>query len=252
MKHCKSLALAVTFLTLSAVSAMAQNDIKLRGAHFNLNIIGVENPKTADMQNSQRHTIFVGLGSKPGPGTGPGDTDAGTVTTRIYLVPGEDFQVCDGNGFDAAIDCDGNQKSTNGAVFALPCNTNLPDDKDFFVPCDVPEAQQAAYNVYARALGGPGGKAIITTCATDFDTLETICSTENVVLVRATGKSLWKNVTNELTSIVTVCTVDDQFGTNCEIGDTVRISLFAGDLEEWFWNYQNNGLRLAQIRFYLI
>ena len=89
-------------LALSAPGLMAQQ-IKLSGAHYNLNIIGVEKGKKADMQDSQRHTIFVGLGAPP---KVPGQTDSGTVETRIYLVPSQDasFVVCDGNGFDAAVD----------------------------------------------------------------------------------------------------------------------------------------------------
>jgi hypothetical protein len=250
VKNYKICFVTLVVLALGTSSLLAQ-DIKLSGAHYNLNIIGVEKGKTADMQDSERHTIFVGLGSPP---KVPGQTDAGTVETRIYLVPAHDasFRVCDGNGFDAAVDCEGNQKSTDGAVFQLPCNTNLPDDQDFFVPCDTSIAAATAYSVFARALAKPGGQAIITTCATDEQTGETVCSTESVLLVRATGKSLWQNVTKELTSIVTFCTEDLNFGVaNCDAGDSIRISLFAGDLEEWFWKYQNNGLRLAQIRFYL-
>ena len=34
------------------------------GAHYNLNIIGVDNPKTSTLTGSDRHTIFVALGSK--------------------------------------------------------------------------------------------------------------------------------------------------------------------------------------------
>jgi len=32
--------------------------------------------------------------------------------------------------------------------------------------------------------------------------------------------------------------------------DWTRIALFAGNTQDWFWNYDNNGLRLAQLRFY--
>jgi hypothetical protein len=83
------------------------------GPHYNLNIIGVEKAKTADMTGSNRHTIFVALGK------------TGGVTSKIYLTPAEDFKVCDGNAFDEAYNCDGIQIRAQGAVFALPCNTNL-------------------------------------------------------------------------------------------------------------------------------
>jgi len=32
--------------------------------------------------------------------------------------------------------------------------------------------------------------------------------------------------------------------------DWTRIALFAGNTQDWFWNFDNNGLRLAQLRFY--
>src|SRR5438552_9555537 len=74
------------------------------GAHYNLNIIGVENPKTDPLTGSDRHTIFVALGNKNS-----------AVTSKIYLTQG-DFQVCDGNAFDAAYDCSGNQISGQGGI----------------------------------------------------------------------------------------------------------------------------------------
>lgn len=228
---------------LCATSALAQN-VKLSGPHYNLNIIGMENAKNAPMTGSDRKTIFVALG-KSGDG----------VTSTIYLVPGSTFAVCDGNGFDTATDCSGNTKGAQGAVFQLPCNTNIPNDQNVLVPCDTPTAQTASYTVWARALGKPGGQATVTTCATDTDTQETVCSTESAVIVRpvsANGnKPGWQNVTKELTSLVTTCTVDNAFGFPCDAGQTVRAALFTGDFEDWFWSYYNQGLRLAQLRFYL-
>jgi len=193
------------------------------GAHYNLNIIGVENPKTSPLTGSDRHTIFVALGSKS------------TVTSNIYLTQG-DFQVCDGNAFDTAYDCAGNQIKGQGAVFQLPCNTNVPAD----ITC-VAGTVSASYEVWARALGKPGGSATITTCATDPTTTEVVCSTENVMLVRGKGKQTFTDVTNLLTSIV----VSFDGGLTYQ-----RVALFAGGLQDFFWQYANSGLRLLQLRFY--
>ncbi len=125
------------------------------GPHYNLNIIGVSKGKTADMTGSERHTIFVALGDKNN-----------QVTSKIYLMPAEDFRVCDGNAFDPAFDCAGNQIAALGAVFELPCNTNLTlGGADVLVPCDEADPK-LAYTVWARALGRPGGSATMTTCAT--------------------------------------------------------------------------------------
>jgi hypothetical protein len=198
------------------------------GAHYNLNIIGVENPKTDPMTSSDRHTIFVALGNKNS-----------AVTSKIYLTQG-DFQVCDGNAFDAAFDCSGNQIQSQGAVFQLPCNTNVPAD----ITCAAGTVS-ASYQVWGRALGKPGGSAVITTCATDTITLEVVCSTENTLdsFTRKSGKQTFTNVTNELTSIVA----------SFDGGLTYqRVALFSGTLQDFFWQYANSGLRLLQLRFYLI
>lgn len=230
MNQKKTLVAAIGVVTLWAGPAFAQSVPK--GPDFTLNIIGVENPKKADMRDSSRRTIFVDLNGE----------------TRIYLVPGPDFVVCDGNGFDDAVDCSGLAKSTDGAVFQLPCNTNLPDDQDLLIACDEPLANTAAYEVWARALGNPHGtSATVTTCAFDPDINDEVCSSESVVIVRPTKpnghKPAWQNVTKELTSMVVDIDGD---------GDADRVALFASNLEDWFWKYVNNGLRLAQLRFFLL
>jgi hypothetical protein len=178
---------------------------------------------------SQRHTIFVALGRN------------GEVTSRIYLTRGE-FEVCDGNAFDAAFDCTGTQIQSEGAVFQLPCNTNLSEEGVDLVPCD-DLGDTAAYAVYARALGKPNGSATVTTCATDVTTGEVVCSEENVLLVRNKGRQTFRNVTNELTSLVANIDADPQLE---------RVALFHDPFEDWFWQYANRGLRLAQLRFYFI
>jgi hypothetical protein len=221
------------------------------GRHYNLNIIGVDKGKTSDLAGSNRHTIFVWLGKN------------GTVSSKIYLTPGEDFRVCDGNATDGvAYGCDGVPLSRlSGAVFQLPCNTNLqagtdPDgEPSTLLACEA-EDPQLAYEVYARALGGPGGSAKMTTCATetvDVDndgTLDVECSTENVVFVRNPGKSTFTNVTQQLTSLV-VC-YDTNPDPTVEDIDCFRYALFRDEFEDWYWDYANSGLRLAQIRFYPI
>src|SRR5437879_3467071 len=132
----------------AAVASMAQTGNGApKGTHYELGIIGVTDPKTQPLTGSDRHTIFVGLGSvKKG------------VTTNIYLTQGP-FAVCDGNGFLPAGDCNGNPVpgAGNGAVFQLPCDT-LTDT------CLTGTSQ--GYRIWARELGKPGGGATVTTCGT--------------------------------------------------------------------------------------
>ena len=222
------------------------------GAHYNLNIVGVEKGKTAALAGTNRHVIFVWLGK------------GSTVSSKIYLVPGEEFKVCDGNATDnVAYGCDGSVlTSLEGAVFQLPCNTNLvpgtdPDgEPSTLLPCEE-EDPQLRYEVWARGLGGPGS-ATMTTCATETkDTdgdgvLETLCSTENVLFVRDPstlgGKTKFTNVTQQLTSLV-VC-FDTNVDPTIEDIDCFRYALFRNEFEDWYWDYANSGLRLAQLRFY--
>ena len=248
-------------LTLGFGIALAGNGAP-KGPHYNLNIIGVDNAKSAKMIDSKRHTIFVPLYS---PKTVHNNRDGSTVDiyTQIFLKEspeGEDFKVCDGNGFDEAYNCEGEQMSNRiGAVFQLPANADWEcryedTDSDPTTPDEyVCTPDGLAYYVYARALGTPGGKATITTCAyvDDGDGGEdVVCSTSNVIMERLKGKDgkLFKDVTRELTSICYLVYAADGvtvIGENCD-------SIFSDELYEYFWNYHNEGLRLLQLRFYTV
>ena len=206
----------------AAVTSMAQTGNGApSGPHYELGIIGVSNPKTQPLTNGNRHTIFVGLGS----------TKKGiTVTTNIYLTQGA-FAVCDGNGFLPPVDCNGNPipgASPTGAVFQLPCNTSTT-----ITTC--PAGASLAYTIWARALGTPGGGANVTTCGTT-DLGVVICGTSpDEIFMRASGQQKFKDVTAELT------TIDTTLG---------PVSLFATGFENFFWQYDNTGLKLLQVRFY--
>ena len=185
------------------------------GPHYNLNILGKEQCPTDPMTNGNGGVIFVLLngGDAATNLTGKLASNISKVN-KIYLQQAPDnttFKVLDGNACDS-----------NGALFELP-------------------NPSAGYTIWARALGTPGGTADVTTCATDPTTGEVVCSTLNVLLVRTKGKQQFANVTTQLTTITFV----DQ-----ATGQTVTVSLFDPALVGYFWNYQNNGLRLAQLRFY--
>lgn len=221
MKHCKKLLSLLGVAALCTSAAFAGNGAP-SGAHYNLNIIGVSNPKTADMSNSNGHVIFVALGGRDN-----------TVRTKIILTEG-DFAVTDKNGTDGT------------AGFQLPAsNVDCAVDAPLDDPCQL----SGDYAVFIRGLGKPGGQAWITTCFTDATGAE-YCSTETVHVVAhetvGTGSKPAKfvNVTKELTTVCLDTDVPpDGF---CD----VRSQLFSDALAEYFWNYDNAGLRLAQLRFY--
>lgn len=212
------LLVAASALAASVVTAQAGNGAP-SGAHYNLNVIGVQNPKTATMTDSNRHTIFVSL-----------DRTGELAANKIWLKEGP-FKVLDGNGTDS-----------NGAAFQLPAsNIDCPVD----APSDDPCQNSGDYAVFIRALGKPGGSADITTCTVDPSTNETICSTESVHVERSTGKSRFTNVTKELT---TICV--DLDGIDEPVLCDSREQLFSRDNWLYYWDWDNNGLKLAQLRFY--
>lgn len=144
--------------------------------------------------------------------------------TKIMLQEGETFNVLDANGTDGT------------AKFQLP----NPDPENDGV---------TTYSVYARALGKPGGKANMTTCATGpgIDGVlgtaddEEICSVATLTVERSKGKSTFENVSRELLYVYVDLDGD---------GVAERYNLFSDALQDYFWQYDNNGLKVLQLRFY--
>jgi len=138
--------------------------------------------------------------------------------SKIMLREGADFQVLNANGTFGA------------AEFQLP---NPDPDNDGIT----------VYSVYARALGKPGGSSSMTTCAVDPLTLEEYCSTKSVISVRHKGGSKFTDVSSQLLYIYADINAD---------GVVERLNLFDDRLADYFWSYDNKGLKLLQLRFYPI
>lgn len=139
--------------------------------------------------------------------------------SKILLAEGDDFQVLDANATDG-----------NGGKFQLP--DPVPEDD-----------LVTTYVVYARALGTPGGWSYTTTCYED-EYGEVVCSGDTLRLVRSRGQSKFQDVSKKLLTLW-VDTDDDG------IPDT-RVGLFDDEAYQYFWDYDNEGLKLAQLRFYPI
>ena len=202
------------------------------GSHYNLNIIGVPQGKTADMTGNTGGRIFVLLnGGQDAVSLNGKPSNQLIKTNTIGLVPapaGESFSVLDANATDS-----------NGALFQLPADVST------------------SWTVWARALGTPGGSAIQTTCASSFlDAVagQIYCSSQSAMYLRTTGKSSFTNVSAEL--LFMTVTVDSTAtpGLATCLGVTgtqsVTVSLFNSCFQNYFWNYDNNGLKLLQLRFY--
>jgi hypothetical protein len=134
-------------------------------------------------------------------------------------------------------------QSADAGVFAVLDKNGTDGEASFSLPAP------GSYTIWARALGTPGGQAKVTSCATDIalsgGDAGVICSTQHEVFVRGTGKSSFRNVTDALTTI----TLDAGSAAALACGST-SVSLFNPCLQGFFWQYDNNGLRLLQVRFY--
>lgn len=136
--------------------------------------------------------------------------------TRILLQEG-DFQVIDYNGTDGT------------AKFQLPA----PDEDNDGI---------TAYSVFARALGKPGGWGNITSGFVDEFGNEWF-STDSLILIREKGGSKFVNVSKQLLYVYVDMDGD---------GNDERYPLFDDELWQFFWDYDNHGLKVVQLRFYEI
>ena len=223
--------------TVATASVATTGNGAPSGTHYNLNIIGVSKDKTATMTNGDGHRIFVQLtGGEDAVSLNGKLANQIAKVNKIMLQPapaGESFLVLDANATDS-----------NGALLQLPASVST------------------TWTVWARALGKPGGKSNTTTCATTagVDGVlgtaddEVVCSLSTLTMERAKGKSTFVNVSAELLFIT--ITVDPTANTvlaTC-LGVTavtdVTLPLFNGCLQSYFWNYDNQGLKLLQLRFY--
>jgi hypothetical protein len=133
-------------------------------------------------------------------------------------------------------------------VLQPDCVNNPPASFQLPAPCAIGTTSglctsaTTVYSVWDRALGKPGGSSSTTTCA--YDTTNTmVCSINAFVSVvsRNSGKSTFTNVSSDLL-----------FLTTCVNGKTVSTPLFSTNYQNYLWSYDNQGLRLLQLRFYQV
>ena len=151
---------------------------------------------------------------------------------------------------------DANATDSNGALFALP---DPCADADPTTDCT------PTYAIWARARAG-SGSATITTCAEEtYDQAEydIWCGDNGVTLSKQTSfKAV--NVSENLLSMsiyvdpdtdsdLSVCVggdADDMDGIIDQPEENFDIYLFDNCFQNYFWNYDNNGLKNLELRFY--
>jgi len=240
-----------------------------QGGHdFSLQIIGVPQDKSATMDNNNGRRIFVQLYSDNEVTTPGGKNNhlakgGGDDQNHIYLCNssnGEndvndarcdtwrathagDFGVIDANGTDG-----------DGAMFGLPDPCTGDVSTDGCTP---------TYAIWARVKAG-GGSATFTTCAdetgTGFDGTDDVwCGSNGVTLSKQTahkavdvsGSLLFMTITvNDATDPQLAACIDPDGDATDGQPDTYDVYLFDRCFENYFWNYDNNGLKVLELRFY--
>jgi len=134
-------------------------------------------------------------------------------------------------------------------VLQPDCVNKPPASFELPAPCAISPttglctSTTTVYSVWARALSKPGGSSSTTTCATDPISSQLVCSIGAFVSVqtRGSGKSSFSNVSDQLL-----------FLTTCVNGRSVSTPIFSQNFQNYFWQYDNTGLRLLQLRFYQV
>jgi hypothetical protein len=107
-----------------------------------------------------------------------------------------------------------------------------------------------SYSVFARPLGKPGGSSTTQSCARDGT--ETFCSVSSYLAVREKGMSRFQNVTRDLL-VLFVDRDDDGELERFDPGDVEDdIEDEDEDPESYFWQVDNQGAKLVQLRFYAV
>lgn len=245
--------LAASFSTSAFAQAAPKDDdgnLLAKGWHFNLNIIGVPRGKEASMTGSERHTIFVPLDTS-------GHVD-GKININYVRSDDDRFHVIDGN---ATIDGE--------ATIAVPyelCDFNSTNSCSDLI----------AYDVFAVGLGTPGGGAHVDAECVFSDAFDTdgflILDKDGILVGSCTdtllmgsfdisrtngGKNKPKSV--DITNVFRASGCIDGFGDPnvpnllCSAGDLRfrRVWVFNIDVfDSYWWEYDNDNLKLMQVRFY--
>lgn len=141
--------------------------------------------------------------------------------TNIYMQQAEDFAVIDGDGTDGE------------ARFQLG---------------------EGRYEVYAAALGKPNKSVTITPEATfDGQTGEEVFYLETITLTH-NKKPRWERVTGMFLVTVTVTVDPDGSGPLPPVTTTYNNEWVFDipELIDYWWDYNNSGCKLTQVRFYKV
>src|SRR5215468_11348577 len=218
MKKCLICCLAVAFLAIAAAV-----------------IVFSPRPATAQVGKglSGTHYNMNIIGVPKGKNPDMTNTDGHTIfvpldgTVKISYIAGDQFQILDRNGTDA-----------NGALIEVPSD---------------PGGTSVCYNVYATALGKPGGTALVNAfCIIDnlLGSCQDALQLSSFSVTRDKGNPKPVNISGIF--LATGC-IDVNLSGTCDKGDTQFKNVWIFNLPglvDYFWEYTNTDLKLMQVRFY--
>ncbi|MBK5291870.1 MAG: hypothetical protein JJE04_09375 [Acidobacteriia bacterium] len=227
----KTLLTIVIASGLAAGSAFAQNGNPCPGEkEYQLNIIGVAKGKTPEMTGNNGHRIFVNLTGKSVINM-TGDTDS--VTAGLQC--GDNFLVTDANATG----------TSNPATLLVPCTNVNATSTDPGV----------CFDVYATALGTAGNVNVDVVCTFDGTVAGTdidagTCETGNIDFsLSKNGKPVQVPITDYMRA--SGC-FDANSNLTCDAGEKTFNNIWIFNLEalvSYYWDYDNAGQRVSQIRF---
>jgi len=194
-------------LLLGSGNAVAGNGVGslAKNKAYSVQIIAHDTCPAGSFDDTSRRSIAVLAGFTDSIADGTLLTNI-DKTNKIFLAPGTDFSIMDGNA------CDG-----DGAAIILPSDVST------------------TYEVYVRLVGQPNSKIDVSTCAVDTTGVVTgtvnavLCSTDHFVKTRYTGKGepSFTNATSQLLFISNplLC------------GSSKPCGLFAADYLNYFWDW---------------
>jgi len=242
------------------------NNFPQPGFDFKLNLIGVPQDKSAAMDNNNGRRIFVLLDAdnevtNPGGKNNHLSKGGGNDQNHIYLCNSTNDEgdstdprcAAYGNPDNWGV-IDANATDGDGALLAVPDPCVGDDSTDGCTP---------RYAIWARARAG--GEAFVTTCATEdeeFDgSQDTWCGDNGILLYPTHGRKA-QDVSDALLfmTIQVDDSVDPELAACIDPGadgtdgapDEYDIYLFDRCFEDYFWNYDNNGLKNLELRFYWV
>lgn len=187
-------------------------------------------------------TLASGIGTPTSrasvPSTGNGAPSGWHVTLNIHgVAQGQGFTNSDSAGNNIFAPLWGNCKiELQKGPFAVLNSDCVNENAQFQLPDPDNGSGMLAYSVYVRAL--TKGSASLTSCFTDTTTNESFCNAGTLVV--PLNKVTPPKFTNVSKDLLQVC-----------VNGSLQ-PLFSNASYDYYWDYDNQGLRLAQLRFYPI